>query len=391
MAAFETLLRGQGQPAIYNDDLYVRTLEGMGVLGPDAAEFVFGGCSETHIAGKSSIRDGFVSVVDPLLKTLGVGPAFEDGLHVSPREDPGDFGAFLDAYKRNVRGLIDEHVARRNATQRYVAKYQPALVRSIFVSGCIEKGMSHSEGGALYNHGMIDVYGIPNVANSLYVIKRLVYEDQELSLDTLRDALTGNWGGYGDVRLLCLRQARYGNDVDEVDWLACEISDHIFSYIQEHKIWNGGIFYGFCASAPGQHVTLGQQAGATPDGRLAGRPLANSMGPAQGTDGRGPTAALNSVSKLDLSMAIGTPVVNLSFERRTFRERGDAMIALVRTFFEKGGMQLQFNVVDRKTLTDALEHPEEYGDLIVRVSGYSACFSRLPRAIQEEIVERTVH
>lgn len=390
-AAFDTLLQGQGQPAIYNNDLYVQTLKKIGIPQEDAVEFVFGGCSETHITGKSSIRDDVLNVVTPLLQTFDSKNVTSETTSPSPSEKPSDFNDFFDNYKQNLREVIDAHVTRRNTTQKYIAENQPALVRSIFVTGCIEKEMNYSEGGALYNHGMIDIYGIPNAANSLYVIKKLVYEEQKVSLSAFHNALISNFSGYEDLRKICLDQPRYGNDIDTVDSLAKEVSDYIFSYIQEHKIWNGDIFYGFCASSPGQYVSLGKDTGATPDGRLAGTPLANSMGPVQGTDLHGPTATLNSVTKLDLSKAIGTPVINLSFTKKMFLERCHAVTALIRTFFQKGGMQLQFNIVDKGTLIDALKQPENYGNLIVRVSGYSAYFTRLPKAIKEELIERTFH
>ena len=170
------------------------------------------------------------------------------------------------------------------------------------------------------------------------------------------------------------------------------VADHVFGHIQTHRLWNGGIYYGFCASAPGFHMDAGQAMGATPDGRLAGTPLANSMGPVQGTDTNGPTAMLKSITKVDLSKAIGSPVVNISFTKRMFDpENHGTMISLIRTYFKRGGMQLQFTVVDSTTLRDAMEHPERHSNLIVRVSGYCARFVDLPRQFQEEVAERVVH
>jgi len=378
--AFELLKDGLGQPAFYNDDLYVRALQGIGVKKEDAAEFVFGGCSETHIAGKSAIRDMSLNVAKALEELLKGNRLRFDGKTLQVEKfEPEAFGSFhslLEAYKRQAEAFVDVFVHCRNRLQQVVAHLQPALVRSVFISDGLDKGLSNTEGGVEYNHGMVDVYGIPNVANSLFAIKRLVFEKRLVSMRELCSALERNFQGCEELRRLCLSEPKYGNDCDEVDQVAREVADHVFAYIQTHRLWNGGIYYGFCASAPGVHVAAGLTTGATPDGRLAGTPLANSMGPVQGTDTSGPTAMLKSVTS----------------SRRMFApENHAAMISLIRTYFKLGGMQLQFTVVDRDTLRDAMEHPERYRNLFVRVSGYSARFVDLPREFQEEIAERVVH
>lgn len=392
--AFEVMRAGVGQPALYNDELYVNTLESMGAPRADAVEYSFGGCTETHIAGKGSIRDSFVSVAKCLELVLYNGRVSKGGEKFGPQTgDPAgfrNFAEFFSAYKRQVEYLIYTFVNYRNRIQEITARLQPALFRSIFVEASIEKGLSNSEGGAVYNHGLVDVFGIPNTANSLFAIKKLVYDDKRLSMGQLIEALDKNFEGFEDIRRLCRAQHKYGNDCDDVDEIAREVADHVFRYIQKHKIWKGGIYYAFCAS--NFHGSFGQSTGATPDGRLAGTPLADSMGPVQGTDTHGPTAMINSVTKLDLSAAIGTPVVNIRFTRQHFDEgQDDNLVALVRTYLKRGGMQLQFNIINRDTLFDAIEHPENYGDLIVRVAGYCDYFNNLPLELRKEMAERTAH
>lgn len=390
--AFEVMETGVGQPALYNDELYIKTLEAMGVPTADAVEYTFGGCTETHIAGKSAIRDAFVNVAKCLELALYNGRVSRGGgmLGIETGDPAGfqSFSEFLSAYKRQVEHMIDLFVGYRNRTQEITARVQPAMYRSVFVDGCIESGVSNSEGGAVYNHGLVDVFGIPNVANSLFVIRKLVFEDRALSMPALIEALDRNFGGFEDIRQLCRAQDKYGNDRDGVDSLARDTAGHVFEYIKGHKLWNGGIYYAFCASK--FHDVLGESTGATPDGRSAGTPLADSMGPVQGTDTNGPTAMLNSVTKVNLSAAIGTPVVNIKFRKQHFREsQYDNMSALVRTYFAKGGMQLQFNIVNRETLLDAIEHPENYGDLIVRVAGYCDYFNNLPIDVRKEMADRS--
>jgi pyruvate-formate lyase len=390
--AFEVMETGVGQPALYNDELYIKTLEAIGVPTADAVEYTFGGCTETHIAGKSAIRDAFVNVAKCLELALYNGRVSRGGdkLGIETGDPAGfqSFSEFASAYKRQVEHMIDVFVGYRNRTQEITARTQPAMFRSVFVEGCIESGVSNSEGGAVYNYGLVDVFGIPNVANSLFVIKKLVYEDKALSMPALIEALDSNFEGFEDIRQLCRAQDKYGNDRDGVDDLARVTAGHVFEYIKGHKLWNGGIYYAFCASK--FHDVLGESTGATPDGRFAGTPLADSMGPVQGTDTNGPTAMLNSVTKVNLSAAIGTPVVNIKFRKPHFCESEyDNLSALVRTYFAKGGMQLQFNIVNRETLLDAIDHPENYGDLIVRVAGYCDYFNNLPLEVRREMAERS--
>ena len=395
-SALDLLAKGLGQPALYNNDLYIRAFQQIGVPAEAATEFVFGGCSETHIGGRSAARDSFFNLAKALEavfyngRVSSDGPSF--GVETGPPEDLRSFEEFVAAYRRQVEYLIDTFVRCRNHVQRVVARLQPALVRSIFVSGCLESGRSNSAGGSEYDYGMIDVYGIPNVANSLLAVRRLVYEDQALPMVGLVHALRDNFRGHEEVRAWCRRLPKYGNDQEEVDGIAAEVAGHAFEHVLRQRIWNGDGYYAFCASAPGAHVMFGKTTGATPDGRLAGTPLANSVGAMQGTDLNGPTAMLKSASKLPLSRCVGTPVVNLSIRPELLLGSDRETVAeLVRTFFRLGGMQLQVSLVDRAVLLDALEHPEAHPSLMVRVSGYSARFTELSPDLQQEILERTVH
>jgi formate C-acetyltransferase len=137
----------------------------------------------------------------------------------------------------------------------------------------------------------------------------------------------------------------------------------------------------------------GAPVGATPDGRRAGEPIADSIGPYQGRDRRGPTAMLRSVAKLPLDLAVGTPILNARFARDLFLSPDGRrkLIGLIRTYFGLGGLQIQVNVVDQAVLRDAIEHPDRHGDLLIRVGGYSDLFVRLPLDLQKTILERTEH
>jgi formate C-acetyltransferase len=395
-AALDLLSAGQGQPAFYNDELYRHALQGVGLPPEAAAEFVLGGCSETHVAGRSAARDSFFNLAKGLEAVFYNGRVSPDGplfgVETGPPEALRTYDEFLGAYTRQVEHLVDLFVHYRNCMQRLVAQLQPALIRTIFVSGCLETGTDHSAGGSDFDYGMVDVYGIPNVGNSLFAVRRLIYEERRVSMSQFVQALSRNFEGHEALLAACRQLPKYGNDQACVDDVVARVADHLFSYVLRQRLWQGDGYYSFCASAPGAHIRFGATTGATPDGRLAGQPLANSMGPMQGTDVTGPTAMLTSVARLPLWKCVGSPVVNLALQPRWLAagER-EAVATLVRTFFRLGGMQLQVNLLDRDTLRRAMEDPEAHRSLMVRVSGYSARFTELSRDLQEEILTRTVY
>ena len=280
----------------------------------------------------------------------------------------------------------------RNETQKEVAYRSPVFIRSLFIQDCIQRRSMQSESGARYNHGMVDVYGIANVVDSLYAIKKFVYTRQIITLPEFAAILRQNFEGNHEFLLKCKKLPKYGNEISEVDELGKKVFDHVFAYIRTKQLWKGGCYYGFCASAPGNHIGFGHTTGATPDGRLAGMPLASSVGPSSGNDTSGPTAMLKSASTPDLSLAIGTPVLNLSLSPEYLKpDNRNILISLIKTYFMMGGMQLQLNLTDAVTLKEAQKNPEQHKNLIVRVAGYSARFVDLNSDIQNDLIQRTVH
>jgi formate C-acetyltransferase len=198
--------------------------------------------------------------------------------------------------------------------------------------------------------------------------------------------------GHEQLRARVAALPKFGNDDAQVDAIAHRLSSLVYREFLDHRPWRGGRF--LCGTL--MFVTygwFGRPVGATPDGRRAGSPVGDSAGPVQGRDRSGPTAMLRSVTELDLRHAVGTPVVNLRLAKEMLGSEAarDRVKALVRGYFELGGMQLQINVVDQATLRDAIEHPEEHGDLIVRIGGYSEYFNRLEEDLKWTILERTEH
>jgi len=311
----------------------------------------------------------------------------------------------------------------------------PMPYLSAMVEDCLGSGKTVQEGGAVYNFTGPQGFGIANVADAMYAIKKLVFEDKKYTLAQFKKVLAFNFGkpnasliseivaktvagmenpGSQTIAAittevikaaspaeqdqhLCetlLRDIealpKFGNDIDEVDELAREVAYTYTRPMEGYRNPRGGIFQAglYPVSA---NVPLGAQTGATPDGRFAGTPIADGVSPTSGKDINGPTAAANSVAKLDHSIASNGTLFNQKFHPSALKgAKGlNSFAALIRSFFDQKGMHVQFNVVDRATLLDAQKHPENYKHLIVRVAGYSALFTTLAKSLQDDIIART--
>jgi formate C-acetyltransferase len=195
---------------------------------------------------------------------------------------------------------------------------------------------------------------------------------------------------YDEILALIAKAPKYGNDEDEPDMMARRVSYTYTKPLERYKNPRGGIYQAglYPVSA---NVPLGRQTGATPDGRLANTPVADGVGPMQGRDIKGPTATANSVAKLDHGIASNGTLFNQKFHPSALAgEEGlQKFSSYIRTFFDEKGMHMQFNVVSKETLLDAQKHPENYKTLVVRVAGYSALFTTLSKALQDDIIKRT--
>jgi len=291
-----------------------------------------------------------------------------------------------------LSGAIREAVISQNtqqATRRYNGGF-PLL--SCFVNDCLARGTDIDHGGARHNWIEPNFVGLSNLADSLAAIRQFVYEEGTLPLDELSAAMESNFAGREDLRLMLLNRApKYGNDEPTVDAMATEIADFIRDEVRRYATYLGGPFLSgfFCWI---KHVDLGRATAASADGRRAGFPLAAGSGPAQGRERLGPTAAVLSATKWDHAPHLGGIAVNLKFSRprdaTAFRQR---LLDVVETYLQRGGFEVQVNVVDKETLLAAREHPEQYRDLVVRIGGYSDYFVGLSEEMQAEIILRTEH
>ncbi len=382
-AALDTLASGCGLPALYNEEAYLDALREarLDLRGGDVYDFAFGGCTETVVHGKSNVGS-----LDAGINLLQI---FSDTLHRHLAASP-TFEAMLDAYKADLREAVGRLVDDVNRDQKKKARFQPQPLRSLLIDDCIDEGREYNAGGARYNCSVINVGGLANVADSLAATRALVYERQEITAAQLLLALRENFEGHEQLRRRILSYPRFGNDDPAVDGLAVDVSDCVFTEFGRRKPWRGGRFLPACLMFV-TYAEAGEGVPATPDGRLANTPIADSAGPVQGRDRSGPTAMVRSVTRLQHRLAPGTLVVNVRFSRSLFGSPAGrkTLKSLTRTYFELGGMQIQINVVDQSVLTDAIEHPERHEDLIVRVGGYSEYFNRLSPVLKHTILERT--
>lgn len=390
-AALDTIVTGCGLPALYWDPNYFAAMDASGIPLPDADrhEYAFGGCTELMVQGRSNVGS--------LDESLNVPEVLERSL----RERLPGAASFNDLYsgcRADLSSAIKRIVDDVNRWQAEKAEWQPQPIRSLLIDDCVDRGVEYSAGGARYNWSVINVMGLANAIDSLSAVRKSVFEDRTVSANDLIAALERNFDGAEELRRSLERAPRYGNGDPTADDLAHDLSEFIFAEFLKYRTWRrgadgkGGPFVPSCLMFT-TYAHFGRQVGATPDGRLAREPIADSAGPYQGRDRSGPTAMMRSVTRLDQRHAPGTLVVNLRLARYHFEgaEHRAKTRALLRSYFEMGGLQLQVNVIDRKTLLEAIENPEKYGDLIVRVGGYSEYWSNLEPALRESILLRTEH
>jgi len=382
--AMESLNTGCGQPAFYNEPGYLKALSSLlpEILVEDLVQWNGGGCTETMLHGCSNVGslDAGINLL-LILETI-----LEKYLSV----DTVNFDDILLAFKDNIKETIHGVLEQLNAYFVARAEHRPQPVRSLLVDDCIEEGLEFNAGGARYNWSVVNVAGLANVADSLQALREVVFVNREITASELLTCLHQDFLGCETIRQRLLSCEKFGNDKETVDLLASEIAQFIYEEILSHPCQRGGRFLP-------AHIMFetfgysGKQVGASPDGRRAFEPLSDSIGPVQGRDCRGPTAMLNSVSRLPQHLAAGTPVLNLRLSKSGMKNSASRhnLRALIETYFRMGGMQLQVSVLDQLELLDALDHPERHEDLIVRIGGYSTYFNWLPDDLKHEVIKRT--
>jgi pyruvate formate-lyase/glycerol dehydratase family glycyl radical enzyme len=388
---------GFGQPSIFNTDVIVQEMIRQGKSVEDARNGGTSGCVETGAFGKENYcLTGYFNLPKVLEITLHNGTDPRTGRQLGVRTgDPStlrSFSGLFRAFVIQLNHFINIKIRGNHIIERLYATYLPVPFLSLLIDDCIANGKDYHAGGARYNTNYVQGVGLGSITDSLSAVKYHVFDQQNLTMPELLDALKADFRGHQPVRMLLLnRTPRYGNDDDYADDIMRQVFEAYFAAIDGRSNTKGGT-YRINLLPTTVHVYFGSVIGAMPDGRYAGKPLSEGISPVQGADRKGPTAVLKSAAKMDHTRTGGT-LLNQKFTPQLLKDETglDKMVQLVRTYFKLDGHHIQFNVVDAETLRQAQANPEEYRDLIVRVAGYSDYFCDLSEALQEEIIARTEH
>jgi pyruvate-formate lyase len=397
--ALQALARGSGRPALYNDDRYIDLLTAAPLAVPlaDAVEYGFGGCTETMLGGLANVGslEGEISLARALELALHGGRDPRSGEQAGPATPDltacatwEDFLAVLD---RQIAHLTDAFVAwAQAALARRRSSGDPKLCRTALTRGCLERGRGFEDGGALHNWSVVSYQGVADLIDGLAALELRVFRERSIAPAQLLAALRADFQGFARERALLAGAPRFGNDDDRVDLPGAAVVRRAWTRLLAAETPRGGRFVPAVINFT-TYGRAGAAVGALPDGRRAGEPLADSAGAGAGRDRHGPTALLDSVAKLPLELAVGTPVVNLRFQRAMLDQAGGraAVAALVRGFFARGGLQVQISCLSTAEMRAAQREPERHRDLIVRIGGFSAQFTLLDPVLQETVIARS--
>ncbi|MBC7231228.1 MAG: formate C-acetyltransferase/glycerol dehydratase family glycyl radical enzyme [Actinobacteria bacterium] len=388
---------GNGMPAVFGDEAAVASLVYHGYEVEEARDYAVVGCVELALPGKSFLSTDAALFNLPLCLELALnqgrrfGARRRVGAATPPPGEFRDLEEVIDAFRAQVESMVDRMVGDLQVVETGNRDYHPTPFSSMLVEGCLETGKDLTEGGARYNSSGVQGVGVADVADSLAALEQVVFGSGRYSMAEVVEALKSDFAGQERLRAELLTAPKFGNDDPRADRYADLVVRIFHDALARHRNTRGGPYVpGFYSVTC--HVAFGRGTGALPSGRRAGEPLASSLSPANGRDRLGPTALLNSVTAVDSRLMPNGCAVNLSFDPVSLGgERGvENLAALLRGYFARGGMQVQFNVIDPQLLLDARRNPGKYPGLVVRVAGYCAYFDDLPDAAKEEIISRTL-
>ncbi|NOY69633.1 MAG: hypothetical protein GXP53_09125 [Deltaproteobacteria bacterium] len=401
--AVEVVQLGCGKPSFFGDPAVIRALENAGMTTEHARDYAVIGCVEMASQGRTynssdaclfnlplclelALNEGRrFSGWNPLRKRFGA-----DSLPVAQMRS---FEDVVAAFRVQVNDAVGEMVRVISWLEKTYRVVRPTAINSIVTEGCLDKGADVTWGGGLYDLTSIQVAGLADAGDSLYAIKKLVFEEKRMSLSSLVEILKNNFSGHESLRReLVNKFSHYGNGIKEVDTMTQLAADIYSDAILSHKNTRGGQYVPGIYSMT-CHIGFGRKTGALPSGRPAGARLSNGLSPIDGLDRCGPTAVLRSAASLDSSKWANCCALNMKFDKKIVSGKTGrkALSGIFRTYFDQGGMQVQVNVLDADTLRAARRDPSAHPGLVVRVAGYCAYFNDLQPTVQEEIIERTAH
>ncbi len=399
MKGCKLLSLGTGHPVFINNDIQVEQMLARPVPLKHARAVSQVGCYEPVVAGFDAghYPAGLLNsgAVLELVLTNGWNRYYNKKLGLETG-DPRQFKSFeelKEAFRKQVSWILKGINTVSEIVEETLAELCPTPYESALIEDCIEKGISREAGGARYNFApmVIGVGGV-DAGDSLAAIKKLVFEEEKITMDQLCEALDNNFEGHEDLRQLLLKAPKFGNDDDYVDEQVAWVS-HVFADgANTCRNRRGG--HGTPIGAPMQmYVYSGEVTGALPSGRLAGQPLSDAWSPGAGNDLNGPTSVLNSASKIDHVELLSGVTLNMRLDPVVFKsDDGVKRCAdMIRTFVDQKIFQVQINVVSSDTLRAAQKEPDKFRDVMVKVAGYSAYFTSLPKPLQDGLIARTEH
>ncbi len=395
--ALEIVGKGNGIPFFFNDDVMIPALVSNGVALEDARDYAAIGCVEITIPGKANPHavSNRINLLKCLELALNDGRSIANGDQVGPHTgDPGGMKTIRDvaaAYEKQAAYFTKIACFESNRLELQNSLTAPMVYKSMLTEGCLDSGRDFNDGGAMYNYHESMPMGIPNVADSLAALEKLVFKENKYTLPQVVQMMKDDFPDEYVRQEFLNRAPKFGNDDDAADRFAADVLAHFCRTLKEIKGVSG---LGFFAQ-PFTFLWLiesGMMTAATPDGRRQGENIAYSISPMQGRDGSGLTAVLNSIAKLPANLAAGSTSAIIEVDPVLFEpDKIDHMVVLIRTAIQKGVGQLQFNVTSAETLKKAQAEPEKYQNLAVRVSGFSQKFCLLDKNLQDHIIARTKH
>src|SRR3989339_427299 len=388
---------GFGQPSYFNTDAIVKELVRQGKSIEDARNGGASGCVETGAFGTESyILTGYFNLTKILEVTLhnGVDPVTGKKIGIESG-NPATFKQFSDvmeAFKKQLHHFANIKIKGNLIIEKLYAEQMPVPFLSLIIDDCIANAKDYNAGGARYNTSYVQGVGLGSITDSLTAIKYHVFDQKNLTMYEMLEAIKTNFVGYEELRHdLVYETPKYGNDDDYADAHAVEVFNIFYDAVDGLPTARGGVFR-INMLPTTSHVYFGSKIKALPDGRKAFEPLSEGISPFQGADKKGPTAVIKSASKIDHIRTGGT-LLNQKFSPSFFKDESGItkLTQLIRSYFKLGGHHIQFNVVNAENLREAQRQPEKYSDLIVRVAGYSDYFNDLGESLQEEIIRRTEH
>ena len=399
--AIKVVAKGSGMPQFFDDEAIVNSMiKDLGIEEKDARNYAIVGCVELTTHGNNlGWSDAAMFNLNKALElTMNHGKCLLTnepiGLDLGSIETYESFEDLENAFQKQIDYFIEKMMKAEIVVEKAHQDCLPTAFLSTVIDSCLEKGVDVTRGGAKYNLSGIQMIQIANLADSLAAIKELVYDEKMITRHELLEALQADFKGYEIIQTMLLNKVpKYGNDVKWVDELGAKWAGYFRERMKDYTNYRGGLYHTgmYTVSA---HVPMGENVGASPDGRNALTPLADGgMSPVYGRDMAGPTAVLKSVSRMKDSYTTNGGLLNMKFLPEFFKTETGMMKFenFLRAFVDLKIPHIQFNVVRREDLLDAKLHPEQHRSLTIRVAGYTAYFVELAGKLQDEIIERTAY